>query len=106
MRSCVKRWLLGLLPLVVAPMLHAQASEESDQWQFEITPYLFAISLDGTTGVAGVTADVDVSFDDLLDNIDSAFMFVFEARKGPWGLGFDGMYSKLEDEKSNSFEKF
>ena len=78
-------------------------SPASDAWQFEVSPYLFATSLNGTTGAAGVTADVDESFDDLFDNIDSAFMFMFEARKGSWGLGFDGMYSKLEDEKSNSF---
>ena len=103
MRSYVKSGLLALLAFSAAPMLHAQASEGSDQWQFEISPYLFATALDGTTGSAGVTVDVDESFDDLFGKIDSAFMFMFEARKGPWGLGFDGMYSKLEDEKSNSF---
>jgi opacity protein-like surface antigen len=103
MRSYFIRGLLGLLSLVVVPTLHAQASEESDQWQFKISPYLFATSLNGTTGAAGVTTDVDVGFDDLFENIDGAFMFVFEARKGRWGLGFDGMYSKLEGEKSNSF---
>ncbi len=75
-----KTVLPAVLGLVIVAFLPAQANQESDQWQFEISPYLFATSLDGTTGADGVTADVDASFDDLFDNLDSAFMFMFEAR--------------------------
>ena len=96
MRSYFKRGLLGLLPLVVAPMLHAQASGENDQWQFEVTPYLFAAGLDGTVGVKGNDVDIDASFDDLRENLDSAFMATFIAQKGKWIIAFDGIYTKLK----------
>lgn len=52
---------------------HAQTPAE-DRWQFEVTPYFFAAGLDGTVGVRGVEADVDLDFEDIWDNLDSAFM--------------------------------
>ena len=98
MKSCVKRGLLGLLPLVVAPML--QASEESDQWQFEVTPYLFAAGLDCTLSVKGNEAPVDQSFDDLRENLDSAFMANCVAHKGKLIIAFDGLYTDLKVEET------
>lgn len=73
-------------------------------WQFELTPYLFGAGLDGTTGVGGVTADIGMSFGDMLENIDSGFMAMFEARKGPWSLAADGVYFRLKDQKTGSWQ--
>jgi opacity protein-like surface antigen len=70
----------------------------SDDWEFEVTPYFLAASLDGTAGVRGVEADVDMSFSDIWDNLDAGFMGIFEAQKGPWIFGLEGVYFKLEDE--------
>ena len=77
-------------------------SSDTDAWQFEITPYLFAAGLKGQAGVRGVTADVDMSFNDIWDNLDSAFMGLFTAQKGPWSYGFEGVYFKITDEGSTS----
>lgn len=81
---------------------------EADAWQFEFTPYLFGASLDGKTGVStglgDVTADVDMSFDDILENLDSGFMALFEARKGPWMYAVEGVYFKLKDERARSWQ--
>lgn len=82
----------------------AHADPATPEWQFELTPYVFGAALNGKTGVANVTADVDMSFGDMLDNLDSGFMAMFEARKGPWGFGFDGVYFRLKDEKARSWE--
>jgi opacity protein-like surface antigen len=83
---------------------HADPATPDNPWQFEVTPYLFGSSLSGTTGVAHVTADVDMSFGDILEKLDSGFMAMFEARKGSWILGFDGVYFRLKDEKVRSWE--
>ena len=80
------------------------AAEADERWQFEFTPYLFGSALTGTTGAAGVTADVDVSFGDILENLDSGFMAMFEARKGPWGFALDGVYFRLKDQKTDSWQ--
>lgn len=82
----------------------ASAESASNAWQFEVTPNLFAAGMDGTIGVRGVTTDVDMSFSDILDSLDSAFMGVFEARKGRWLFGVDILYTKLEDDANRSWQ--
>jgi hypothetical protein len=99
----VCRLAVGLaLAALALPLRAAEAA--SDSWRFEVTPYIFGVALSGTTGASSVTADVDMSFGDILDNLDSAFMGMIEARKGPWGFVFDGMYSRLENEKTRSWQ--
>jgi opacity protein-like surface antigen len=95
--------LVGGIALVLFSAGHA-AQPADDRWQFEFTPYLFGAALSGTTGVASVTADVDVSFGDILENFDSGFMMMVEARKGPWGFALDGVYFRLKDQKTGSWQ--
>ena len=71
---------------------------DTDPWQFEVTPYFLAAGLDGTVGVRGVEADLDVSFNDIWDSLDSAFMGMFTAQKGPWTFELETVYLKLEDQ--------
>lgn len=80
------------------------ATSTTEAWQFEFTPYLFGAGLEGATGVGFVTADVDASFGDILENLDSGFMAMFEARKGPWVLALDGVYFNLKDQKTSSWQ--
>lgn len=82
----------------VAPAI----SSDTNAWQFEITPYLFAAGLKGRAGVRGVTTDVDMSFNDIWDNLDSAFMGLFTAQNGRWSYGLEGVYFKISDEGSKS----
>lgn len=80
------------------------ADAEDDRWQFQLTPYVFAAGLEDTLGVRGVEADVDVDFSDILDHLDLALMGAFEARRGRWGILFDGLYTKLSGEASRSWQ--
>jgi hypothetical protein len=94
-----------LLGLVASPLAHAQDSLRSaDKWQFEITPYFLAASLNGDVGIGGVTADVDMSFSDIWDRLNAGFMAIFEARNGPWIFLFDGLYFRLEGEETRSWQ--
>ena len=77
---------------------------DADKWQFEITPYLFAAGMNGKTGISSVTANVDMSFDDILNNLDQGLMALFEARKGPWTYGLEGVYFKLKNEGAKSWQ--
>lgn len=78
------------------------SAAEADPWKFEATPYILAAGLDGTVGVRGVEADVDMSFSDIWDNLDIAFMGLFTAEKGPWTFMLEGVYFKLTDEPSKN----
>lgn len=87
--------------LTTVPALAAD-TPPPEAWQFEVTPYLLAAGMDGTVGVPNVTADIDVPFSDIWDQLEGGFMGLFTARKGPWTFGFEGVYMKLGDTPSNS----
>lgn len=88
--------------LTAAPALAEPAG--SDQWQFEVTPYLFASGLKGTVGARGVTTDVDVGFSDIVDVLDFGIAGLFEARKGRWTFALDGSYMKISAGGNRSFQ--
>lgn len=78
------------------------AAAEQGGWDFEVTPYFFAAGLNGTAGARGIEADVDASFSDMWDNLDAGLMGLFLARRGPWTLGFEGIYFKVADQASKT----
>ena len=79
-------------PLTVAP--------DDDIWSFRASPYAWVTAIEGDTGLGGLTAPVDISMGDTLDNLDFAYMGIFEASRGPWTLGLDVVYGQT----SNDFE--
>jgi opacity protein-like surface antigen len=79
------------------------AGDDEPVWQFEFTPYLFAASVDGTTGLRGVTADINISLERLVSHLDSVFMGIVEARSGAWAFAFEAFYIRLEHEGSSSW---
>jgi opacity protein-like surface antigen len=101
------RGLLTALAVAVAvtgpPAAWAQGAAQ-DSWQLEVTPYLWASGMDGTVGVQGVEADLDAKFEDILEQLDSAFLATLELRRGRWGLLLDGIYFKLEGEGAQSWQ--
>src|SRR5215467_5654825 len=84
--------------------LPAAPAHAADSWQFEVTPYIFGAGLRGTTGVGPVKADIDSSFGDILKHFDSGLMGAAEARKGPWVFAFDGVYFRLKDQRTRSWD--
>jgi len=82
----------------------ADEGSADDKWQFEITPYLFAAAMNGTTAIRGISADVDMSFSDIAERLDSAFMIYMTARKNDWIYSFDAIYFKIADQGSNSWQ--
>jgi hypothetical protein len=94
---------MGLAALAALSAEAAIAQDAEDGWSFEFAPFLFAAGMDGTAGVRGVEAAVDMDFDTLLENLDSAFLARFEARRGPWGVALEGIYFDLEGEEVRSW---
>jgi hypothetical protein len=65
-------------------------------WSFELTPYFWAIAVEGDVGVRQLPdVEVDASFSDIWDQLDFAFMGMFEARRNRWGILFDAFYADL-----------
>lgn len=80
-----------------APSLSLQGTgaPADEEWQFSVTPYIWALGLDGHVTVKGMKSKVDVGFDDLLDEADFAGQVHLEAFKNKWGMFFDGTLVKL-----------
>jgi len=53
--------------------------------------------MDGTIGVRGVNANIDVGFDQILQHLDMIFAARAEARKGPFGIYGEIIYIGLTD---------
>ncbi len=88
----------ALTALVTGQALAADAitDEAASDWTFTGAAYLWAAGIDGQAGVFGLPVqDVELSFSDILENLEFAFMGIGEARNGRFSLGMDLTYTKL-----------
>ena len=69
--------------LVGSPVEAEDAAPASAPWQLSLTPYVWALSVKGDVGVGRTEADVDVSFSDILDDLNIAVMLEAGAAQGP-----------------------
>ena len=73
---------LGLQPKETTP----PSITQSEPWQFTIAVLGWLAGMDGTIGVRGVNADIDICFDQVPQHLDMLFAARAEARKGPFGI--------------------
>lgn len=87
-------WAADLPPPPPAPVMEAP---DPSAWSFRFVPYGWLTSMKGTQTVRGRSAKVDASFVDLVEKSDTlaALMGNFEARKGPFALYADLVWSKV-----------
>jgi len=71
---------------------------ESEKWTFRLTPYFWLSAMDVDTTVAGATAEVDLSFKDIMDHFDVVGASThFEAWKNDeWGIMFGFSWILME----------
>jgi len=67
----------------------------NDSWDYSASLYLWASAIGGTTANGD---DVDISFSDILDNLDFGYMGNFGAKKGKWTFETDVLYLKVGSE--------
>ncbi len=106
MSSCLLRTLPAAAVLATMLPAAAQAAdiapEPVNDWTFAASAYLWGAGIDGQSGVFGLPPqDVELSFGDILKDLDFAFMGLGEARNGPFMLGFDVTFSKVGSSVDN-----
>ena len=84
---------LDLQPKESAPPTITQ----SQPWQFTIAAPGWMAGIDGTIGVRGVNADIDIGFDEILQHLDMMFAARAQAQKGPFGIFGEIFYIGLSD---------
>jgi hypothetical protein len=88
--------LASLAPAYTADLGYAQPAP-ADTWQFSLTPYAWAININGDVTARGHTADINDDFFQIIEKSDSilAWMSYFEARKGRFSLFADIVWADL-----------
>lgn len=81
--------------LLGAALLATALPSQAEEWKHELAPYFWGAGMDGVAGVANVVADVDVSFGDILENLQFGFMGAYRGSRGPYSVAFDGIYMDL-----------
>lgn len=76
-------------------------AKDSSNWSFEIEPYIMATNIQGDTSLGAHVdgQDINIDFDDILNNLKSGAMIHAEVHhKTGWGLWLDYAYMDLEHE--------
>ena len=92
----------ALLPLCTVALLtplHMGAAD-MNQWTFDVSLYGLAVGMSGDLGVGPVTVPVDVTFQDVVNNLEFGFMGAARVGYGPWALTTEGLYMGLEGTKN------
>jgi len=84
---------LELQPKETAP----PSITESEPWQFTLAVPGLMPSINGTIGVRGVNANIDIGLDQILQHLDMMFAIRGEARKGPFAMYAEFFYVGLSD---------
>src|SRR6266705_7145549 len=82
---------MELAPKETAPPTITQ----SEPWQFTIAAPGWLAGLDGTIGVRGINADINIGFDQILQHLDMIFAARAQAQKGPFGIYGELIYIGL-----------
>ena len=80
---------------VSAAQSSSAGSAASDEWQFALTPFLWAAGLDGTVGIARREVSFEATAKDIMKSLDMGFMVDFGARRNRWSFQTDLVYVDL-----------
>lgn len=95
-----KQWLIpAVAAFVMVYGINAEADDSLNTgWAFEFTPYLWAAGIDGDVTVRGRTANVDMDFNDLVDDVDIGGSFLGVVRKNRFVMWAQFDYVGLESD--------
>ena len=89
---------LGAGSMELAPKETAPPSiTQSEPWQFTIAVPGWLASFNGTIGIRGVNANIDVPVTEVLQHFDAILAGRVEAQKGPFGIFGEAIYMGLSD---------
>ncbi len=80
--------------LAIALASTAPAARAQD-WNYDLYVYFLGAAMDGNVGIGPVDGEIDVSFSDILDNLELGFMGSFRAQKDDWAVMVDAIFMGL-----------
>ncbi len=73
-------------------------AQDSDAWQWRVIPYLWGLNVEGTMEIGPIENDLDVSFSDIVDNMDIGGSIGGQFSRGQHGFHVDFTYLRLKPE--------
>ena len=65
------------------------------EWKHEVAPYVWGSSMQGSVGVGDLTAEAEMSFSDILDDLEFGFMGTYRASTDRYFVMIDAIYMGL-----------
>jgi len=82
---------------VQAAPVETQDSSVETPWTFAITPYVWAINMQGETQIGNQMSVVNQPFSKILQELDWGGMLWLEAKKDRWGAFINTVYAELNN---------
>lgn len=92
---------MTIILAVLSVPANAADSSSTDEWEFDGAVYLWGATIDATPNGGD---EIEISFSDILDDLDMALMTSLGARKDKWSLLADIIYLDIEDDQNGSAE--
>ena len=91
--------LIALSALLLALPVHAE-----EEWELTVSPFLWMAGQKGDVATLPNTepAEIDISFEDILENLDMTLMGIVEARKGKLLLFAEIFYIDLDTDEADT----
>ena len=80
---------------IAAATVSMPLAAQEDSWTVDASIYVLGAGLDGTTGIGGNTADIDVSFSDILEDLEMGGMGSLRFTRGLWAFTTEVIYMGL-----------
>ena len=92
--------------VIVAALLLTSPARAADDWNWSITPYIWASDISETLILDDeVVGGGDTEFKDIAELADTSLQLHFEGIRDRWGLFADLIYADLSDSEMRSANK-
>ena len=83
------------LIVLITAALPSAAQAPDEAWTVDLSVFVLGAGMDGTIGVAGNDADIDVSFGDIVENLEMGGMGSLRVARGRWAVTTEVIYMGL-----------
>jgi len=93
-----------LLLLFAVTSQHSFAADESGSsgWEYTGIPFMWAINVQGDSKIGNApTADIDISFSEVIDNLNFGLMGRIDATNGKWNIYGSGLGAIISADKES-----
>lgn len=88
--------IIRVISLLLVLLSSPAWAQSSDSWDWRVAPYLWTVGIDGELSVGPIDQDIDVSFSDILSDLDFGGSVFAEFGKGRHAFHFDYTYLRLK----------